>query len=103
MVVEGFNDAVCPAPELRYDAVVGVAPGVAALYNPEDFHRVIEVKSKIDSDPMGMRAEDIVYFIKPEKMLTIPALDDNDIVDFDRLSEKLCKIIEAIFHTFKKV
>ena len=69
----------------------------------EDFHRVIEVRSKTGSNPMGMRSEDIVYFIKPEKMLPIPALDNNDLVDFERLSEKLGKIIEAIFNRFKKV
>lgn len=56
MVVEGYNDAVCPAPGLRYDVVVGVTPGVAAFYDPDDFHRVIDVKSKTGYDPMGMRA-----------------------------------------------
>ena len=100
MVVEGFNDAVCPAPELRYDVVVGVAPGVAALYNPDDFHRVIEVKSMIGGDPMGMRAEDIVDFIKPEKTLTIPALGKDDLRDFDKLSQKLSHIIEAVLDRF---
>lgn len=100
MVVEGFNDAVCPAPELRYDVVVGVAPGVAALYNPDDFHKVIELKSMIRGEPMGMRAKDIVDFIKPEKIFTVPALDMDDLGDFDRLSQKLSYITEAVLDRF---
>ncbi len=102
MVVEGFNDAVCPAPELRYDVVVGVAPGVAAFYSPDDFHRVIEVKSMTGGDPMGMRSRDIVEFIKPEKMLKIPALGTKDLADFNRLSKKLGDIIEAILDMISK-
>ena len=100
MVVEGFNDAVCPAPELRYDVVVGVAPGVAALYNPDDFHKVIELKSMIRGEPMGMIAKDIVDFIKPEKIFTIPALDIDELEDFDRLSQKLSYITEAVLDRF---
>lgn len=96
MVVEGFNDAICPAPELRYDVVVGVAPGVAALYDPDDFHRVIDIKSMIQGDPMGMKAEDIVDFIKPEKILTVPALGNDELGDFDRLSQKFSHITEAV-------
>ena len=102
MVVEGFNDAVCPAPELRYDVVVGVAPGVAAFYSPDDFHRVIEVKSMTGVDPMGMRSKDIVGFIKPEKMLKIPALGTKDLADFNRLSKKLGDIIEAVLDMISK-
>ena len=100
MVVEGFNDAVCPAPELRYDVVVCVAPGVAALYDPNDFHRVIEVRSTIGGEPMGMRAKDIVDFIKPEKIFKVPTLDIDDLGDFDRLSKKLGYITEAVLDRF---
>jgi len=96
MVVEGYNDAVCPAPRLRYDVVVGVAPGVAALYNPSDFHRVIDVKSKTGGDPMGMIAEEIVNYIKPEIIFSIPALHTHDINNFDLLSQRLEDMIDTL-------
>lgn len=96
MVVEGYNDAVCPAPELRYEAVLGVGPGAAALYDPEDFERVLSVRSMIGGEPMALRSQDVVEYIKPEKVLAIPALGKNDITDFDRLSEKLDEIVEAV-------
>jgi len=103
MVVEGFNDAVCPAPELRYDVVIGVAPGVAALYNPYDFQRVIEVKSTMGGDPRGMTAEEIICFVKPEKTFKIPALGNNDLTNFDRLSEKLGNINKIVLDRFSLV
>lgn len=96
MVVEGFNDAVCPAPELRYEAVLGVGPGAAALYNPDDFERAIKVKSMIGSEPMDLRSRDIVNFIKPKKIMTVPALDKKDINDFDRLSKKLGELVDDV-------
>jgi predicted P-loop ATPase/GTPase len=100
MVVEGFNDAVCPAPELRYDVVIGVAPGVAALYDPDDFQKVIRIKSTISGDPRGMTAEEIMCFIKPEKTYKIHALEESDLTNFDRLSEKLDKINEIVLRRF---
>ena len=54
----------------------------------------------IGGDPMGMRAKDIVDFIKPEKIFTVPALDIDDLGDFDRLSQKLGYITEAVLDRF---
>lgn len=96
IVVEGFNDAVCPAPELRYDAVAGVGPGAAAMFDSGDFERVIKLKSMIGVDPMGLRSEDIVEFIKPERILAIPALDNGVLTDFDQLSKTLVEMVDAI-------
>lgn len=101
LVVEGFNDAVCPSPELRYDAVVGVGPGVAVLYDAGDFERTIRVKSMIGGDPMELRSKDIVEFIKPEEILTIPALNSKDLIDFDRLSKRLGEIVSAVLDRFE--
>ena len=42
-----------------------------------------------------MKAEDIVEFIKPEKILTVPALGNDELGDFDRLSQKFSYITEA--------
>lgn len=96
VVVEGFNDAVCPAPELVYGAVLGVAPGAVAFYDPDDFGRVIEVKSMTGGEPMALRSEDVVQFIKPEEILSIPALESGGLADFDVLSERLGNIVDAV-------
>lgn len=101
MVVEGFNDAVCPAPGLRYEVVVGVGPGIAALYDPSDFDRAIKVRSTIGSNPMELRSNNIVELIKPEKILTVPALNSKDLVAFDRLSQKLDELVLAILERFE--
>lgn len=102
MVVEGYNDAVCPAPGLRYDVVVGVAPGLAAFYDPDDFHRVIDVKSETGKEPMGMRAVDMIHFMKPQRVITVPALRGHDIKDFDTLSRKLDNIIDSVVEEFSE-
>jgi predicted P-loop ATPase/GTPase len=96
MVVEGFNDAVCPAPCLRYNIVLGVAPRAAVFYDPDDFHTVIDLKSRTGYDPMELRAKDIVGFIKPKRVITIPALNHHDIKDPDTLSIKLHNIIDIV-------
>jgi predicted P-loop ATPase/GTPase len=95
VVVEGFNDAVCPAQGFRYDVVIAVAPCIAAFYDPDDYHRVIEVKSKIRSDPRGFRAEDIIEFIKPEKIVRIPSTGLDTRKNYDKLSQKLEKVVNT--------
>lgn len=101
MVVEGFNDAVCPAPKLRYEAVLGVGPGTAAFYDPGDFERVIRVKSMIGGDTMGLRSKDVIQYIKPDGIWPIPALSSNNLISFDVLSEELGNIIDAVLKRLK--
>jgi predicted P-loop ATPase/GTPase len=101
MVVEGFNDAVCPAPGMRYEVVVGVGPGIVALYDPSDFDRAIKVRSTIGSNPMELRSNNIVELIKPDEILTVPALKSKDLVAFDRLSQKLDELVVAILKRFE--
>ena len=96
MVVEGFNDAVCPMLGLGYEAVLGVGPGSAAFYDSSDFDKVIKVKSMTGGDPMELRSKDIIQFIKPDEILSIPALDRRDLTNFDRLSEKLGHVVLAV-------
>lgn len=95
VVVEGFNDAVCPELGVRYEAVLGVGPGVAAFYDPEDFHRVIELKYMMGRDPTGLRSEEILDFIKPEEMISIPALPGIYLKNLDVLSERLGDVVGA--------
>jgi len=68
VVVEGFNDAVCPEPTLHHDMVIGVAPGIAIFYDAEEFCRVLET-------------------------MTIPPLEQDCLDDYDKLSERLNKLV----------
>jgi predicted P-loop ATPase/GTPase len=95
VVVEGFNDAVCPTQGLRYDVVLGVAPGVVAFYDPDDYHRIIEVKSGINGDPRGFRAEDIIEFIRPKDILSVPPLRSESLRNYDQLSRRLEKVVDT--------
>lgn len=42
VLIEGYNDAVCPNPDLIYDLVIGVAPGLVIFYDPERFAQIIK-------------------------------------------------------------
>ena len=55
VLVEGYNDAVCPNPHLVYDLVIGVAPGVAIFYEPERFGQIIKFMKDLGRDPLGLR------------------------------------------------
>jgi hypothetical protein len=50
----------------------------------------------ISGEPMGLRSRDIIEFIKPEKVFSIPALGIEDITDFDMLSKKLVEIVDVV-------
>jgi len=94
MIVEGFNDAVCPEKSLQYDLVIGVAPGVTIFYDAESFHSVVETLEDLGKDPRGLRAEDVVKYLKKVKILQIPALPSSCLKNYDRLSEKLDQVVE---------
>lgn len=93
VVVEGFNDAVCPEPTLHHDMVIGVAPGIAIFYDAEEFCRVLETMSKLGKDPGALRARDIVKFLKETETMTIPPLEQDCLDDYDKLSERLNKLV----------
>ena len=101
VIIEGFNDAVCPDDSLRYDLVIGVAPGVTVFYDAENFHRVIETLRELGKDPRGLRAEDVVKYLKKGKILQIPALPSSCLKDYDELSGKLDQLIDYTLQRVK--
>lgn len=94
-IVEGFNDAVCPEESLRYDLVIGVAPGVIIFYDAKDFHDVIETFKDLGKDPRSLRAKDIIKYLKKVKTLSIPALPSSHLKDYDVLSKDLNQVVES--------
>jgi len=94
VIVEGFNDAVCPEKSLQYDLVIGVAPGVSIFYDAEAFHEVLETLESLGKDPRNLRAEDVLKYLKKKKTLSIPALPSPYLKDYDRLSEKLAPLVD---------
>jgi len=94
VIVEGFNDAVCPEKSLRYDLVIGVAPGVSIFYDGEAFHEVLGTLESLGKDPRSLRAVDVLKYLKKKKTLPIPALPSSHLKDYDRLSEKLASLVD---------
>ncbi len=93
VVVEGFNDAVCPEPTLHHDVIIGVAPGVAVFYDAERFYNVLETMSKLGKDPAALRAEDVAKFLKEAEILTIPPVQQECLSDYDKLSKRLNNLV----------
>ena len=94
VIVEGFNDAVCPEKSLRYDLTIGVAPGVIIFYEAENFHAVLETLESLGKDPRSLRAEDVLKYLKKTKILSIPALSSTCLKNYDSLSRKLDQVID---------
>jgi predicted P-loop ATPase/GTPase len=93
VIVEGFNDAVCPDKSLRYNLVIGVAPGLAIFYNAEKFHQRLYTLEKLGKDPITLKSEDIVKYLKKERILKIPPLTKQILDDYESLSQKLEEIV----------
>jgi predicted P-loop ATPase/GTPase len=94
VVVEAFNDAVCPDPTLRYNLVIGIAPGLAIFYNAEEFHQRLDTMEQLGKDPTTLKSEDLVKYLKKEKTVKIPPLSKQVLDDYERLSQKLEEIVD---------
>jgi predicted P-loop ATPase/GTPase len=51
VLIEGHNDAVCPNPDLSYDLIIGVAPGLTIFYEPERFAQIIKFMKDSEGSP----------------------------------------------------
>jgi predicted P-loop ATPase/GTPase len=95
VIVEAFNDAVCPDTNLRYELVIGVAPGLAIFYNAEKFHQRLHTLEKLGKNPITLKSEDIVKYLKKEKIVKIPPLTKQIQNDYEILSQKLEEIVNT--------
>lgn len=95
VVVEGFNDAVCPAPGVDYDVVIGIGPGISAFYDPTDFQRAIDVLSTTGHNRMNLRSRDVIKYLKTVEIQPIRAFEMNYLEKYDFLCEKLKNVLDA--------
>lgn len=98
LVIEGYNDAVVP--ELRIvreaDIIIGVSPGVAVLYEVNEFRKVVDGLMSLGKDAETLRSKDVVKFIRNFSILRIQPLLDKDLKDYDKLASKLEKLEEKV-------
>ena len=96
LIVEGYNDAASPTPEIKYDAIIGVSPGSAIFYDPDDYLEMLSAYRELGREPMELRAENVVPLLKPDGFVDIPPLRRWELMDYDRLAERLSHLIEAV-------
>ncbi|MEM1658056.1 MAG: hypothetical protein QXK94_03385 [Candidatus Jordarchaeales archaeon] len=101
VVVEGFNDAVCPDPELSFNLALGVAPGVVFIYDGERFKRAVEAAAAPSRDPRNLEARNIVDLLKPERVVRIPALTSREVSDSGKLASKLSNLVNNVEEALK--
>jgi predicted P-loop ATPase/GTPase len=96
LVIEGFNDSVCPEPKVveEADVIAGVAPGAAIFYEPNEFKRILNTMAKLGRDPKTLRSNSVIKFARKYKALRIPQLPPEYLNDYDRLSVKLGEIVD---------
>jgi predicted P-loop ATPase/GTPase len=64
LIIEGFNDSVCPEPTVveEADVIVGVAPGATIFYEPNEFKRILNTMAKLGRDPKTLRSKSVIKF-----------------------------------------
>jgi predicted P-loop ATPase/GTPase len=100
LLVESFSDEVFLVPNLKYDTVLGVAPGVVVMYHPKDFQKVMEhlTKGKILST---IKARKMLPFLKPICVKAIPPLMEEELSDYNHVADKFSVIKEMIIKNMK--
>lgn len=96
VVVEGFNDAVCPDPELEFELALGISPGAVFIYDGERLRMAVEAVAASSRDPRNVEAKSILDLIKPESYVKTPALTLQDAADSDRLASKLSELVDRV-------
>ena len=96
LIIESFNDSVCPEQEIINDVgvVIGAAPGTAIFFNPEEFKRILEAMMKLGRSPTTLRSEHIIKFVRKYKTFKIPPLPPEELTDYDKLSRRLEGIMD---------
>ncbi len=96
VIVEGFNDAVCPEPTIRHDIIIGVAPGVAAFYDAKRFYGLLDTMSELGKNPAALTAREIAKFLREKAITPIPALPEDCLMDYDKLSVRLSDLAAIV-------
>jgi len=104
LIIEGFNDSVCPDLELINEAnvIIGVAPGTAILYDVNEFKRIINAMMKLGRDPRALRAKDIITFARKYEVLRIKPVPSQYLTDYDRLSKELKEAIDYVYDQIRE-
>ena len=103
LIIEGFNDSACPEPTVveEADVIVGVAPGAAIFYEPNEFKRILNTMAKLGKDPKTLRSNSIIKFAEKHKVLKVPQLPPEYLNDYDKLSIKLEQIVDYTQHALQ--
>ncbi len=98
VIIEGYNDAASPEEKLilNTDIFIGTAPGVTVIYEPEEYKRVIETMMKLNINLKGLRAKEIIRFLRNYNILKIEPIRREDMEDYDRLSERFRDVIDYV-------
>ena len=98
LIIEGFNDAVCPEPKIieEADIIIGVAPGTAIFYDKKEFKKILNAMMELGKDPRALRSESIIPFARKYETLKIPPIPTESLKDYDALSEELKGIIDYV-------
>ncbi|MBS7247887.1 MAG: hypothetical protein QXN15_11515 [Candidatus Jordarchaeales archaeon] len=103
VVVEGFNDAVCPDPELSFDLALGVSPGAVFMYDGERLRTAVEAAATSSRDPRNLEARSVIDLLKPEAAIKTPVLTSRDVADSDKLALKLGELVDKVEEKMKQI
>nr|HDO81078.1 hypothetical protein [Candidatus Bathyarchaeota archaeon] len=96
VIVESHEDRVCPAPSLRYDVVIGVAPGVAVLFDAEKFNAGVQNALKSGTPVDEVNCNDVEQYLEKNSVIRLPLLPSKTLNNYEHLSEEFNLLVKIV-------
>jgi len=96
VLIESFNDAVMPCRHvLNVTVPIGVAPGHILVFDPSKWSKALSVIMQI-KHPSGLKAQDIIPVLKPEKIFKIQPMSKNLLNKTEKIIKNYKPFLEQI-------
>ncbi|MEM4447013.1 MAG: hypothetical protein QW461_06960 [Candidatus Jordarchaeales archaeon] len=96
VIVEGHKDMVCPIPSITFDVTIGVAPGVAVLFDAKSFRTGVNTCVKQGVPSGSIRAVNIEPYLKKNTVIKLPPLPSNKISSYEEIAEEFSLLVDVV-------
>lgn len=96
VIVEGHKDMVCPLPSINFDVTIGVAPGIAVLFDAKSFRAGVNAFVKQGVPAESIRAGNIEPYLKKNSVIKLPPLPSSKISSYEDVAEEFSLLVDVV-------
>jgi len=85
----------CPSPSLSFDIMVGVAPGLAVLFDAKSFKASVGANIRQGAPPSEIRMNYIEPHLKRDSLIKLPPLPSSK-SDCEQVAEELLSLVNVV-------